>query len=56
MRALEEARQQATAADSFAAAAGEPKKAIWYEAGHALDARAKKGRMAWLKERLGIGS
>lgn len=42
------------AADSFVAATGEPKKAIWYEAGHGLDAKAKADRVGWLKERLGI--
>jgi ketosteroid isomerase-like protein/dienelactone hydrolase len=43
-----------TSADVFVAAAGEPKKVIWYEAGHELDAKARSDRIAWLKEKLRI--
>jgi pimeloyl-ACP methyl ester carboxylesterase len=43
-----------TSADAFVAAAGEPKKVIWYEAGHELDAKARSDRIAWLKEKLRI--
>ncbi|HEY7369665.1 MAG TPA: DUF4440 domain-containing protein [Thermoanaerobaculia bacterium] len=41
-------------ADAFAAAAGEPKRTIWYEAGHELNAKAREDRVAWLKEKLGL--
>ena len=31
-------------------ATSEPKKVIWYEAGHGLNEQAVKDRMAWIKE------
>ncbi len=39
-------------AEASIAATGEPKKVIWYEAGHGLNAQAVKDRMDWLKQQL----
>jgi dienelactone hydrolase len=36
-------------AEAFFAAAREPKKILWYEAGHGLDKQAIADRMAWLE-------
>jgi dienelactone hydrolase len=38
----------------FSGAAGEPKKIGWYEARHELNEKAKKDRMAWVVEQLGL--
>jgi fermentation-respiration switch protein FrsA (DUF1100 family) len=43
-------------ADTFFALASEPKKLSFYEAGHALNDEARKDRVAWLHERLKLGS
>jgi fermentation-respiration switch protein FrsA (DUF1100 family) len=37
-------------ADAIIAATSEPKKVIWYEAEHGLNAKAIEDRMAWIKE------
>jgi dienelactone hydrolase len=39
-------------AETIIAATSEPKKVIWYEAGHGLNDQAVKDRMTWLKEQL----
>jgi dienelactone hydrolase len=39
-------------AEAIIAATSEPKKVIWYEAGHGLNGQAVKDRMTWLKEQL----
>ena len=39
-------------ANEFYAAAREPKKILWYDAGHALNSQANADRIAWLKEQL----
>jgi pimeloyl-ACP methyl ester carboxylesterase len=39
-------------AQEFYDAAKEPKKILWYDAGHALNADAIRDRQAWLKEQL----
>ena len=39
-------------ANEFFAAAKEPKKILWYGAGHGLNEEAIKNRQAWLKEQL----
>ncbi len=39
-------------AKAFFAAAVEPKKILWYDAGHGLNAEAIADRQAWLKEQL----
>lgn len=41
-------------AEEFAAAAGEPKRVQFYEAGHGLNERAQADRMQWLREQLGL--
>jgi dienelactone hydrolase len=41
-------------ADAFFAQASEPKKIAFYEAGHGLNDDARKDRVAWLSERLGL--
>jgi cephalosporin-C deacetylase-like acetyl esterase len=38
----------------YHAAASEPKKITWYEAGHSLNAEALVDRAAWLREQIGI--
>jgi outer membrane protein assembly factor BamB/dienelactone hydrolase len=43
-------------ADAFYAMASEPKKIAFYEAGHGLNDAARKDRVAWLQERLKLGS
>jgi dienelactone hydrolase len=43
-------------ADEFYAAAGEPKKILWYEAGHGLNEQARKDRTAWLIEQLKLST
>ena len=35
---------------------GEPKRMSFYEAGHELNAAARRDRVEWLKERLGLGA
>jgi dienelactone hydrolase len=37
-------------ADAIVAATSDPKKVIWYEAEHGLNAQAVQDRMAWIKE------
>jgi fermentation-respiration switch protein FrsA (DUF1100 family) len=37
-------------ADAIIAATSEPKKVIWYESEHGLNAKAVADRMAWIKE------
>lgn len=39
----------------FFEAASEPKKLLWYDAGHGLDAEAFLDRAAWLQEQIGLG-
>ena len=39
-------------ANALFAAAKEPKKLLWYDAGHALNEQARKDRLAWLGRRL----
>ena len=39
-------------ANASIAATSEPKKVIWYEAGHGLNDQAVKDRMIWLKQQL----
>ena len=39
-------------ANASIAAASEPKKVIWYEAGHGLNKQAVTDRMIWLSEQL----
>ncbi len=39
-------------AKQFFEAAGEPKKILWYEAGHGLNGQAIQDRQAWLKQQL----
>jgi fermentation-respiration switch protein FrsA (DUF1100 family) len=39
-------------ADASIAATSEPKKVIWYEAGHGLNKQAVTDRMIWLSEQL----
>ena len=41
-------------ADKLTAAASEPKKAESYDAGHELDDAARKDRLAWLRDELGL--
>ena len=41
-------------ADELTEAASEPKKAESYDAGHELDDAARKDRLAWLREELGL--
>lgn len=41
-------------AEAFFAAAEEPKRIEWYEAGHGLNEAARRDRMAWLKAELGL--
>lgn len=41
-------------ADKLTEAASEPKKAESYDAGHELDEAARKDRLAWLREQLGL--
>jgi len=41
-------------ADKLTEAASEPKKAESYDAGHELDDAARKDRLAWLREELGL--
>lgn len=41
-------------AEEFYAAAGEPKEARWYEAGHGLNELAAEEREAWLARQLGL--
>jgi dienelactone hydrolase len=41
-------------AEEFFAAAKDPKKLKWYEAGHGLNEDATYDRKAWLKEKLGL--
>jgi dienelactone hydrolase len=41
-------------ADKLTAAASEPKKAESYDAGHELDDAARKARLAWLRDELGL--
>lgn len=43
-------------ADEFREAASEPKKILWYEAGHGLNEQARKDRIEWLKLQLGLSS
>jgi predicted esterase len=40
--------------DELFAAAGEPKRIELYEGGHELDAKARRDRLAWLREQLGL--
>ena len=40
---------------TLARAASEPKRLRWYDAGHALDARAYRDQLTWLSSRLGLG-
>jgi dienelactone hydrolase len=42
-------------AEEFFAAANDPKEMKWYEAGHELNADATQDRIAWLKEKIGLG-
>lgn len=39
-------------AREFIAATAEPKKVLWYDAGHKLNEQARKDRIAWLIEKL----
>jgi uncharacterized protein len=41
-------------ADKLTEAASEPKKAESYDAGHELDDAARKDRLAWLRDELGL--
>jgi dienelactone hydrolase len=41
-------------ASAFFAAAREPKQIGWYDGGHELDEVARRDRMAWLSEQLGL--
>jgi fermentation-respiration switch protein FrsA (DUF1100 family) len=41
-------------ANAFIEATREPKKVLWYDAGHPLNEQAVKDRQAWLKEQLGL--
>jgi hypothetical protein len=41
-------------AEEFFAAAKEPKKLRWYEAGHGLNEKATQERMAWLAKALSL--
>ena len=43
-------------AQEFFDAAPEPKKIVWYDSGHEMNAAAARDRVAWLRERLSIGS
>ena len=43
-------------ADAFYALASEPKRVKLYEAGHGLNDAARQDRLAWLEERLKLGS
>jgi dienelactone hydrolase len=40
---------------TLARAGSEPKRLRWYDAGHALNARAYRDQLAWLSSRLGLG-
>ncbi len=42
-------------AKRFFEAAGEPKKILWYDAGHGLNQQAIDDRQAWLKQQLNLG-
>ncbi|MCI0710471.1 MAG: S9 family peptidase [Chloroflexi bacterium] len=41
-------------AEDFFAAAQDPKRLEWYEAGHGLNEDARKDRMAWLRQQLNL--
>ena len=41
-------------ARAFVEAAGEPKRVDWYDAGHDLNDQARKDRIAWLTQTLGL--
>ena len=41
-------------AQAYYDAAKEPKKILWYEAGHALDERAMEDRVEWVSVHLGL--
>jgi dienelactone hydrolase len=41
--------------EEFFAAAQEPKRLLWYEAGHGLNEQATEDRMKWLEEQLRLG-
>jgi pimeloyl-ACP methyl ester carboxylesterase len=41
-------------AEEFYQAAPEPKKVLYYEAGHGLNAQSASDRMAWLQDKLGL--
>lgn len=43
-----------TRAEAFVKAAPEPKKVLFYEAGHALNTKSASDRMAWLTNSLGL--
>jgi predicted esterase len=42
-------------AEALVAAAHEPRRLVWYEAGHGLDDRSHRDRIDWLAEALGDG-
>jgi fermentation-respiration switch protein FrsA (DUF1100 family) len=43
-------------ADEFIAATKEPKRVLWYDAGHHLNDQARSDRVAWLIEQLGLSN